>query len=347
MTEKLSKQSEGRIAYFDILKGIGIVLVVYGHCIQYGNGGEFLSGERFFEDSIFQFIYSFHMPLFMFVSGYLFHFSLQRHDARGLIASRLRSLVVPALTYAALAFVMSRYWLRASSIVDIIKYPLMHMWFLWSVFYSSIVVLVVHKWGSDKFAIHAVLMMLTFVTPDGLNLGLYKWTYFYFVAGYYLNRNIGSFERRKNLLLPAFLCVAVLFIAMFQFYDRNIFIYTTVMRIYNRDSALAQLYYDIFRIVIGFLGTFLVCLLVILLKGLFAKAAGTTRLITTLGRNSLGIYFFQSILIGSLLPRLTKSFSYSVLLPICETAVVLAACMLCINVAKRFRITRVLVLGIK
>ena len=46
--------------FIDFLKGIGIILVVIGHVSQ---------NER-----INDFIYSFHMPLFFFISGFLFNY---------------------------------------------------------------------------------------------------------------------------------------------------------------------------------------------------------------------------------------------------------------------------------
>lgn len=59
----------------DIIKGIAIILVVMGHCIQYGSGNDYYTSALFFEENIFKFIYSFHMPLFMLISGYVFGFS--------------------------------------------------------------------------------------------------------------------------------------------------------------------------------------------------------------------------------------------------------------------------------
>lgn len=51
-----------RIAYIDIAKGIGILLVVLGH-----------SDLALISPYLHQFIYSFHVPLFFFLSGYFFH----------------------------------------------------------------------------------------------------------------------------------------------------------------------------------------------------------------------------------------------------------------------------------
>jgi fucose 4-O-acetylase-like acetyltransferase len=50
-----------RLAYVDQIKGIAIILVVMGHLI------EILAGHN----TVFEFIYSFHMPLFFIISGYL------------------------------------------------------------------------------------------------------------------------------------------------------------------------------------------------------------------------------------------------------------------------------------
>ena len=50
----------------DIVKGLAIILVVIGHTIQFCdlNGGVL--------NPVYQWIYSFHMGLFFFCSGYLF-----------------------------------------------------------------------------------------------------------------------------------------------------------------------------------------------------------------------------------------------------------------------------------
>ena len=50
-----------RVDYLDYAKGIAIILVVLGHIFSGGN--------------IKTYIYSFHMPLFFIISGYLFNYS--------------------------------------------------------------------------------------------------------------------------------------------------------------------------------------------------------------------------------------------------------------------------------
>lgn len=49
-----------RNPYLDIVKGITIISVILGHSIQSGNGVEYLDNGSFFDNIVFQFIYSFH-----------------------------------------------------------------------------------------------------------------------------------------------------------------------------------------------------------------------------------------------------------------------------------------------
>lgn len=57
-----------RLVWADALKGILIVLVVLGHSIQ---SVMIKMGMPFTEDYLWNLIYSFHMPAFIAVSGFL------------------------------------------------------------------------------------------------------------------------------------------------------------------------------------------------------------------------------------------------------------------------------------
>jgi len=52
----------------DVMKGILILLVVLGHVIQ-------RNIVNYEDNFIFRIIYSFHMPMFMFISGYIASFT--------------------------------------------------------------------------------------------------------------------------------------------------------------------------------------------------------------------------------------------------------------------------------
>ena len=46
----------------DVLRGWAIILVVFGHCMEYASGHEFFSVNGIYNNLIFKVIYSFHMP---------------------------------------------------------------------------------------------------------------------------------------------------------------------------------------------------------------------------------------------------------------------------------------------
>ena len=64
-----------RLEFVDYAKGLAILLVVIGHLLQYNLVG--ISAKE-----LFDMIYSFHMPLFMFLSGYVASLSIDKYLSR-------------------------------------------------------------------------------------------------------------------------------------------------------------------------------------------------------------------------------------------------------------------------
>ena len=62
----MSNINLGRDNTIDIVKAIGIIFVVIGHCCAIPRHG----GDVSWQIYICDYIYTFHMPLFFFVSGY-------------------------------------------------------------------------------------------------------------------------------------------------------------------------------------------------------------------------------------------------------------------------------------
>ena len=50
-----------RLVYIDIMRGVAIWLVIIGHLIQYNNCNDWM------HNPVFEWIYSFHMPLFFYI----------------------------------------------------------------------------------------------------------------------------------------------------------------------------------------------------------------------------------------------------------------------------------------
>ncbi len=91
-----------RIAWIDSVKGIGILLVVLGH-----------SGVPEWAKSL---IFTFHMPLFFFLSGYLFNYTKYRSDVYWFIKTKFLRLASP---YIISFIVLSLIWVGIKEIVSI------------------------------------------------------------------------------------------------------------------------------------------------------------------------------------------------------------------------------------
>ena len=85
-----------RLLQFDALKSFAIFLVIYGHCIQY------LLSTNYTDEIIYLIVYSFHMPLFMMLSGF-FAYSAMERPFLSSIYIKARQLLLPLCTVCLLA----------------------------------------------------------------------------------------------------------------------------------------------------------------------------------------------------------------------------------------------------
>ena len=88
-----------RSSWADYAKGIGILLVVYGHVARgLHNAGVSVSEKTYLLiDSI---IYSFHMPLFFFLSGIFFVGSFNSRGATKLVLSKVDTIFYPFVIWS-------------------------------------------------------------------------------------------------------------------------------------------------------------------------------------------------------------------------------------------------------
>lgn len=98
----------------DFLKGIGIVLVVLGHCFTTA-----LETKYYSISLLKDFIYTFHMPLFFIVSGYLQGLRPYRIDKlRKLSTYQIRKLFLPYIAWSLVLYIFY-YFLSSINIITI------------------------------------------------------------------------------------------------------------------------------------------------------------------------------------------------------------------------------------
>ena len=122
-----------RIVWADALKGMLIIIVVLGHSIQ---ASMIKMDMSCLDDYLWNLIYSFHMPAFIAVSGYL---AFRKNAAGGknewssFAWRRFRQLLIPFLLWSIVLFYVNH---NVSHIYDYILNPQKSLWFLWALFYS-------------------------------------------------------------------------------------------------------------------------------------------------------------------------------------------------------------------
>jgi fucose 4-O-acetylase-like acetyltransferase len=160
-----------RVASIDIVKGIAIFLVVFGHGIG-GITSSKCCGTSDHVRYIVYFIYTFHMPVFFFVSGLLTH---HRAEPTGRSLARVgTSLVYPYFLWSALqlslAILASGSVNRTRDFGDFLKVlydPLDHFWFLFTLCILKVLeVLVISKLSRGAI-----------VAAVGLTAALYLWLF--------------------------------------------------------------------------------------------------------------------------------------------------------------------------
>ncbi len=163
-----------RIRWIDQAKGLGIVLVVLGHaCVPS------LVAISSFVEKLYLFIYLFHMPVFMYLSGYaFFHFS--RKNSFKIFAKRkVKTLLKPYFLYIVVIYLL--FWgLHAFSIlnfsfVENVQYSVKnmvkdiiicegsidkHLWYIYLLFFISITSYLIDKSVIIKWILVALCIII-------------------------------------------------------------------------------------------------------------------------------------------------------------------------------------------
>lgn len=297
-----------RNPFLDILKAYAIILVVWGHCIQYGAGQAYGDNNLYYENVVFQTIYSFHMPLFILISGFLFGFSIKKGWIE-CIHKKFHTLLVPSFVWAILFFAIAlgeklvcnepiTLW---ASVKGYLMYALFSFWFLWAIFGCSLLVALVNRFFKDSIWIYVAIFIASFFVTDSFNIGMYKYMYPYFLAGYFFQKFNGKDSVGVYLKRPSF-CIGMglLFSVALYFFTPECFIYTTGHSLIGKDMPF-QLGVDLYRYAIGFLG----CAFSVSLIYQLSTCCATSNILNTIGRETMGIYIISSFINVHLLQRIT------------------------------------------
>lgn len=245
----------------DIIKGIAMCLVIWGHCLEYASNGHY----DFFSLPVFRFIYSFHMPLFAIVSGYLLGLSLYCRTLQENIQHKIITIFWPIITSHLLWFILvsiphfiiSILGKNTSSIENFAKvifagHSMSKFWFLWAILSCSIVSCILFQNTKNIYKKIFMAIFLPFVTlqfPCG-NLIFNMYPFFIVGTVFGINHQLcykfSSFPKWIKVI------VLFLFIGLCPLYKEQCFIYRPIYLI--EISLIQNLYLYAIRLGCGFLG---------------------------------------------------------------------------------------------
>ena len=153
-----TKTTPSRISWIDMAKGYGTILVIYAHL---GQG------------PLWTWMYSFHLPLFFFLSGYVFN---TKHNFENFLLRKVKSIVIPyfclgipMVVFALLKdTIKSGMPLRTDDIISYIRALLLQkrlwtLWFMACLFYLNILFYLLVKLCRKNWTILLFSMILPLV----------------------------------------------------------------------------------------------------------------------------------------------------------------------------------------
>lgn len=225
-----------RIGQTDIAKGIGIILVVLGH--SFPDSNQLAAGTLPYY--IYQFIYSFHMPFFFFISGLVsagLVKRMTREEKWMQIKKKAMRLLVPYFVIGAIfiplrmifaGFTRFSYDFSKLYTVFLGNNPCGQLWFLYVLFLFSVAAILFATEKNIKYLLAGSLAVTVLSPLVQLNYDGIKWfnalfmTVFYFLGLFlsqYHGKLYGFFKPKLLLLfLPAFALSFVLFMMADRYY---------------------------------------------------------------------------------------------------------------------------------
>jgi len=223
---QLDTASCKRNQVLDIARGFAIILVCLGHAIQ-NNIVDFDSSK------LFEIIYSFHMPLFMFISGAVAYLQKSKIDSWDWLAKRFCSLIIPFVVWIFVPYIFFTHTFPFADIYkkikDIIKSPDWGLWFLYVLFVLDFILFVCIR-ISKKIKIPLLIPVLLifcllkfFVSYFSfwyLGIGLILWHYFFFFAGFFVFAFKEKILNKDKLIWISLIILALFFIACVKYWRR-------------------------------------------------------------------------------------------------------------------------------
>lgn len=333
----MSHKNNTRLTEFDALKLFCIFCVILGHCLMHLQNYQFV----IFDNPLYCAICSFHMPLFMMISGF-FGCRILNINFKDFILKKSRQLLLPAAAFGVL-FCIS--WIYIGGGTQPVKTWIICYWFLKSAFICALLYYIAIHSPNPSVALIVTLILSQFCFAYQVN-NMYPC----FLLGAFINRH---YDWIKAKAVHVLIISAAVYIVLLTQWTTEM-AQTPLMRIHRfihmaPDAAITIAGTHMYKLVMGMAGSIMFLSIFIIGQKLFSPNR-TTNTICKWGQYTLGIYLLQAIIVEHIMMR-TLDFS-NLSYPIFNFAVapiisviVLILCVGIINLIHRSRLTSLLILG--
>ena len=231
MNSNTLNTNKKRIEWVDMLKGVAIICVVIGHGYYSGNIALLFKAE----------IYSFHIPLFFFLSGVVF--SIDKYESfKGFIIKKIKIILVPMVLFSFVGIIFD--YIYYGLVVGIEKYGIHYLvnrcigivlqlrdgkfesklWFLTCLFIVQVLLYWIVKLSKDNTKIIFLVISFSFVVGAiymFFGLPLLPWEIdcaligLFFVGLGYLFKKEQILDKIRGKIWLAIILIAINFSAMF------------------------------------------------------------------------------------------------------------------------------------
>lgn len=338
--------------YLDFVKGVAIILVVFGHSLQYGSGKVFFTEELYWENLIMKSIYSLHMPLFVVISGYLYYFSVKHHGEVESALIRVKQLFPVCGVWGILLWIARGIQNGKWGAKVLARLIVTDFWFLWTIIIAAVTVSTIERFFKKKLYMqilaYGIVLAIALFSPDDYWFNAHKFMFFFFVSGFYYAKFKHYWLQKRGVMLASL----VAWIVMLQAYKSESYIYVSGFTLLQKENPAHQLSIDIYRFVIGAAGVIMVLSILrwiynrIQCKQKMSFLVVAKKWLEMIGEQSLSIYILSSYLFIYLLPRLTSQVELNYLITLVESILILVFCYILEILLQKSECISRLILGV-
>ncbi len=267
----------GRIEFVDTLKGIAIILVAYMHCLE-ASKGQYFGEPGIMNDKLFAFVLSFHMPVFMMVSGF-FSKSILSTNVYTLVRRRIIPILIPLIIWTGLSAIWHPTW--QSNL-------------LWGEYWFLNCILVIYGLFFLARIVPERFQELFIILLCVVTMCMSQFTYChvnsmfpFFCIGYFL-KTYFSFFTKYSKSICIFSGLVFLFLSLFWSIDWTCY----QLQIDLLHNTRLEIFHIMYRIVIGTSGALFLFSLLNLTHEYYKKSH-IVNIVNWLGRYTLAVYLIH------------------------------------------------------